>query len=250
MALRRVSGCTLAHGPHLVLARGSGVALRRSSTTTFDVAGTRVGDDIRPELLEGSLKHVPKLGWSLSAISAGARDMNLPGIAHGLFPKGAFELVEYFVNKTNKQLAVDFGSRDLSNQNQREKLATIVKARLQTLTPYVKNGRWSEAMATLAQPSNLPQSLHMLALLVDEMWFHAGDASTDFNWYTKRAMLAGLYTSAELYMLSDASEGFKDTWKFVDNRINDIITASRFKYELEQAASTAVGKFSALLGRR
>jgi hypothetical protein len=44
--------------------------------------------DVRPALLEGSLKHVPKLGWSLSAISAGARDMNLPGISHGLFPKG------------------------------------------------------------------------------------------------------------------------------------------------------------------
>lgn len=33
-------------------------------------------------------------------------------------------------------------------------------------------------------------------------------------------------------MLSDASEGFKDTWQFVDRRIDDLIAVSKFKYEV------------------
>ena len=35
---------------------------------------------------------------------------------------------------------------------------------------------------------------------VDIMWYLAGDNSTDFNFYTKRLTLAGIYTSA-LYVL-------------------------------------------------
>lgn len=81
-------------------------------------------------------------------------------------------------------------------------------------------------------------------------------------------------------MLSDASEGFKDTWQYVDRRIDDMITVSRFKYEVlclfilsfffslqvlfllfyclfsmlilhkaEQAVSSAAGKLFSLLAR-
>jgi len=210
---------------------------------------TTLREDPRPAILEGGLKYVPKLGWGTEALSASARDLGLPGIAHGLFPNGGFDLVKYFVDKTNKQLAIDLAERDLSSQNLRQKISTIIKARLIALAPYVKNGRWSEAMATLAHPPHIPQSLHMLAVLVDEIWYHSGDTSTDFNWYTKRAMLAGVYTSAELYMLSDASEGFRDTWQFVDRRINDVITFSKFKYEVEQASSTIFERLGYLFAK-
>ncbi len=50
-------------------------------------------------------------------------------------------------------------------------------------------------MAIKAHPSNLPDSLERLALMLDEIWYQAGDRSVDFNWYTKRAMLAGVYCS-------------------------------------------------------
>eukprot|EP00026_Physarum_polycephalum_P016147 Phypoly_transcript_16991.p1 GENE.Phypoly_transcript_16991~~Phypoly_transcript_16991.p1 ORF type:complete len:196 (+),score=9.41 Phypoly_transcript_16991:36-590(+) len=177
MALHRACSITLTKGLRVAPAFSHGV-LQKHFSASINISGVAEGD-IRPALLEESLKHVPKLGWSLAAISAGAKDMNLPGISHGLFPKGAFELVQFFITKTNKQLATDFSSRDLSNQNQREKISSIIKARLMSLAPYVKSGRWSEALSTLAHPSNVPQSLHMLAVLVDEMWYHAGDTSTD-----------------------------------------------------------------------
>lgn len=40
--------------------------------------------------------------------------------------------------------------------------------------------------------------MERLALMVDDIWYWAGDRSTDFNWYTKRALLAGIYTSTGL----------------------------------------------------
>lgn len=52
-----------------------------------------------------------------------------------------------------------------------------------------------QAMAIKAYPNNIPYSLERLALMLDEIWYQAGDQSTDINWYTKRGMLAGVYCS-------------------------------------------------------
>ena len=50
-------------------------------------------------------------------------------------------------------------------------------------------------MAVKALPPNIPSALETLALMVDDIWYMAGDKSTDINWYTKRGLLASLYTS-------------------------------------------------------
>lgn len=45
--------------------------------------------------------------------------------------------------------------------------------------------------------------------------------SLQFNWYTRRAVLAGIYNTTELVMMQDSSPDFEDTWRFLENRIND-----------------------------
>lgn len=58
-----------------------------------------------------------------------------------------------------------------------------------------------------ANPVNLPTTIKQRALLMDEIWHAAGDRSSDVDWYTKRAILAGVYSTTELYMLTDISPG-------------------------------------------
>ncbi|KUF98626.1 hypothetical protein AM588_10009402 [Phytophthora nicotianae] len=62
-----------------------------------------------------------------------------------------------------------------------------------------------------------------LAMLSDEIWYFAGDKSTDLSWYTKRAILTGIYASTELFMLNDKSPNFQDTWAFLDRRVDETI---------------------------
>lgn len=50
-------------------------------------------------------------------------------------------------------------------------------------------------MAIKAYPYNLPHNMERLALMLDEIWYQAGDKSTDINWYTKRGILSGVYCS-------------------------------------------------------
>ena len=69
--------------------------------------------------------------------------------------------------------------------------------------------------------------MKQLAQITDDVWHAAGDKSTDYNWYTKRGLLAGVYTATELYMLTDYSPGFADTWDVLDRRLKDVMTIGR-----------------------
>ncbi|KAG9338095.1 hypothetical protein JZ751_027066 [Albula glossodonta] len=75
----------------------------------------------------------------------------------------------------------------------------------------------------LLLPHNIPNSLKHLSTMIDDIWYYAGDRSTDMNWYTRRAALTGVYNTSELVMLQDSSPDFQDTWIFLDKRIQDII---------------------------
>ena len=79
-------------------------------------------------------------------------------------------------------------------------------------------GRWPEALALAALPRNVPVALNELSLLVDDIHFLAGDASVDTSWYTKRASLATIYASTELFMTGDKSPDYKDTRDFLERR--------------------------------
>ena len=64
---------------------------------------------------------------------------------------------------------------------------------------------------------------------VDLMWRAAGDRSSDFSYYTKRALLGGVYGATLIHWLSDSSEGHADTWVFLDNRIGDVMQIEKFR---------------------
>src|SRR6187399_1867590 len=73
----------------------------------------------------------------------------------------------------------------------------------------------------MAQPTYIPPSLKELALLVDEIWFLAGDKAVDPTWYAKRASLSAMYTATELFMSTDLSPGFRDTRQFLHRRFEE-----------------------------
>jgi hypothetical protein len=66
-----------------------------------------------------------------------------------------------------------------------------------------------------AQPGNVLEALRLRAVLVDELCHGAGLASADMSWYGDRAMLGAVYSSAELFLLTDGSPELADTWQFL-----------------------------------
>ena len=76
--------------------------------------------------------------------------------------------------------------------------------------------------------------LRLLYRTVDSIWFAVGDKSADFSFYTKRALLAGVVASTNVFWLEDQSEGHKDTWGFLDRRINDVLGIQKLRMKSEQ----------------
>jgi ubiquinone biosynthesis protein COQ9 len=63
----------------------------------------------------------------------------------------------------------------------------------------------------------------LLYRTVDAVWNAAGDASVDINFYSKRALLAGVYSATLLYWLEDTSEGHGATWTFLEQRLDNVV---------------------------
>jgi ubiquinone biosynthesis protein COQ9 len=57
---------------------------------------------------------------------------------------------------------------------------------------------------------------------VDEIWRLAGDTATDWNFYSKRILLSGVYTSTLLYWLGDKSKNSESSWSFLNNRLTEV----------------------------
>jgi len=89
--------------------------------------------------------------------------------------------------------------------------------------------------------------VEQLAQITDDVWHAAGDKSTDYNWYTKRGLLAGVYTATELYMLTDYSPGFADTWDVLDRRLKDVMTIGRVMGQVQKLTNVSLVFASLLL---
>jgi ubiquinone biosynthesis protein COQ9 len=70
---------------------------------------------------------------------------------------------------------------------------------------------------------------------VDAMWRAAGDVSTDFNFYTKRGILAGVYGSTLVRWFADASADEAATNEFLAARIDNVMQLEKFKAKAKHA---------------
>ncbi|KAJ3288108.1 Ubiquinone biosynthesis protein coq9, mitochondrial [Borealophlyctis nickersoniae] len=204
-----------------------------------------VEDSPATRILDAALSQVPTHGWTTAALGEGAVSLGYPSITHGLFPRGGVELVEHFIKKSTRAMRTEMEGLDLASMKVTAKIRAACVARLRMTAPYIS--RWPDAVALMAQPQNVPNSLQNLGELVDEMWYIAGDRSVDMNWYSKRAMLAGVYTSTEMFMAQDKSPGFEETWKFLDRRLMDVGTVGRTVSEMSNVVDFGIKSVSGLL---
>jgi ubiquinone biosynthesis protein COQ9 len=176
----------------------------------------------RERLLHAALVHVPFDGWTAAAIRAGARDLGMESaVAGNLFPGGGRELVAFHSRDADRRMLAALEGMDLAEMRVRDRVAAAIRTRLEQNAADGEAIR--RAVAFLAQPQNGLLALRCLYRTVDAIWHAAGDTATDYNFYTKRLLLAGVYSSTLLYWLNDRSEGKEDTWRFLDHRISDAL---------------------------
>jgi ubiquinone biosynthesis protein COQ9 len=150
-----------------------------------------------------------------------------------LFPGGPMSLIEFYSQTVDSEMEKRLAGMDLAAMKIRARISTAIKTRLEILKPHKEAAR--RASAALALPVNAALAAKLLYQSVDAIWRAAGDTSTDFNFYTKRGILAGVYGSVLVRWFNDTSEDQAATDAFLSARIENVMQFEKFKAKTKEA---------------
>ncbi|XP_039018095.1 ubiquinone biosynthesis protein COQ9, mitochondrial-like isoform X2 [Hibiscus syriacus] len=227
--------------------------LHPSDSSTSSSSPTTAGDDPRQRRknpraeYEEEQDHI-RFGWSEETMIAGAKEVGVSPSIVGSFPRKEAALVEFFMDDCLQRLIdrIDSGE-ELRQLIPSQRISKLVRIRLEMQAPYIS--KWPQALSFQAHPLNVPTSFKQRAMLVDEIWHAAGDEASDIDWYVKRTFLGGIYSATEIYMLTDRSPEFRDTWLFLDDRVKDAFDLKKTLQEATYLAeAVGAGMGSSLQG--
>ena len=179
-------------------------------------------DSLREKLMDAAIAHVPFDGWGDKALLAAAKDLGVDeALARNAFPGGAIGMVEFHSLLADRRMMAAFEAENTGELKLREKVALAIRLRLWANTAHREAIR--RALTILALPINAPLAARLLYRTVDAVWHAVGDRSTDYNFYTKRMLLSGVYSSTVLFWINDKSVDCAETWAFLDRRIADVM---------------------------
>jgi ubiquinone biosynthesis protein COQ9 len=198
---------------------------------------------IRARILEAFPTHAAEAGWTETAFRAACRDVQVgEGEALVACPRGATDLFDAFAERADEAMLEALAELDLPAMRIREKVRAAVQLRLEAQAPYKEAAR---AMTrALSNPLRAPEAARLVWRTADRIWRALGDKSTDENFYTKRAILSGVLASTYARWFSDNTPDHRETWAFLDDRIENVMQFEKFKARLKpvsEAARTAVG---------
>jgi len=189
----------------------------------------------REDILQAALRNVAFDGWSERALHQGARDVGATQEAAArAFPRGVVDLVDAFSEWADRAMIEALASRDVTGLRTREKVALAIRLRLEALQPHREAVR--RLNSYFAVPLNGLQAARLVARTVDAIWYAAGDTATDWNFYTKRTLLAAVYAATQLYWFEDRSPGSPETRAFLARRLQDVMALPRASTRLRELA--------------
>ncbi|OYW46822.1 MAG: RpsU-divergently transcribed [Sphingomonadales bacterium 32-68-7] len=170
-------------------------------------------------------------GWSEAALAQAASTAGIdPAVARLAFPGGAADMIAAWIETIDAAMEHAFADGALAGLKIRERIRALVLFRLDAVAG--REEALQRAWAIQALPQNLAQTARIAWRSADVMWRLAGDTATDYNHYTKRALLAGIYSATVAVFMGDESEGKADTRAFLDRRIDGVMRFEKAKARL------------------
>lgn len=186
-------------------------------------------------------------GWTEAAVDSAAAAIGAdPRVARVAFNEGAMQMIAAWVGSIDLAMTEALPAGTLAALPIRERIRRLVQFRLDAVTGQREALR--RALAIMAMPQNVKAAVRLGWRSADAMWRLAGDMATDFNHYSKRAILGGIYAATLSVLASDESEGQADTRAFLARRIEGIM---RFEKARARIVRPREERFSPvrLLGR-
>jgi len=196
-------------------------------------------------LLDEALKIAPVHGWTQrTAVLAGKALGMSAAETELLIPHGPADFAALLSRRHDSRALTTLADVHASSLKIRERIRRAVEARLDAAAhdePATR--RW---MGFMTLPANLPLASRLAWESADALWRWAGDTATDENHYSKRAILAGILTSA---MAIRMTQGRKVALEFVDRRIEDVMRFEKWKATTKLRPEQWLAEAAGLLGR-
>lgn len=167
-------------------------------------------------------------GWNETAlVEAAALEGVNPDVARLAFPGGAMDMIDSWIASVDAGMRAAFADGSLDSMKIRERIRVLVQFRLDAMMGREEALR--RAWAVQALPQNLARAARIAWRSADAMWRLAGDTAADYNHYTKRMLLAGIYSATLAVFLDDESEGKAATRAFLGRRIDGVMRFEKAK---------------------
>jgi ubiquinone biosynthesis protein COQ9 len=172
-------------------------------------------------------------GWNETALVAAAEmagcDVDVAKLAFPPKPMNgrAMDMIEAWITSVDMAMEAEWPPERLAELKIRDRIRELVAFRLKAVEDIDEAVR--RALSIMAMPQNAPRSVRMGWHTADIMWRLAGDTSTDYNHYTKRTILGGIYSATLAYFINDDSEGKEKTYAFLDRRIDGVMKFEKAK---------------------
>ncbi|WP_374470814.1 COQ9 family protein [Phenylobacterium sp.] len=197
------------------------------------------------QILEQAIRLAPKFGWTWRMAKAAGRACGFSeGETELLVPHGPADLAALFSRRHDARAMVALRDVDPDALKIRERIRRAVEARLDAAAADESaTRRWAGWLA-------LPPNLHLGGKLAwesaDVLWRWAGDVATDENHYSKRAILAGILSSALAIRMA---QGRAAALVYVDRRIEDVMRFEKWKATTRLRPGDLVSGIAHTLGR-
>lgn len=190
-------------------------------------------EEIRELILSRMLARAPFDGWTSRTLADAAHEAGM-GKAEmaAAFPGGVSDILRYWSDQSDADMLDAMKAPAFARLRIREKVAFAVRARLDALRPHKEAAR--RAAATLALPIYAALGAKLAWKTADAIWRGLGDKSTDFNFYSKRGILTGVWTSTFACWLADDTENEAPTKAFLDARIENVMQIEKAKAEFRK----------------
>jgi ubiquinone biosynthesis protein COQ9 len=198
-----------------------------SATTAADLTLDELRVALAPAIADAAVFD----GWGDAAlVSAAEMDGVDPDVARLAFPGGAMDMIAAWVANIDLTMAEAMPPSALAAMKIRERIRSLIETRLAAVAGREEALR--RALAIMAMPQNVARAGKLGWASADAMWRLAGDTATDYNHYTKRAILASIYGATLAVFVNDESEGKAETRAFLDRRIDGIMRFEKFKAQV------------------
>ena len=184
-------------------------------------------DEIRDALAPLVADNAAFDGWNAKAVLSAADALGVESSIAQLAFDGPAAMIDAWFASIDRDMATRFTPEQLGKMKVRDLITRLVETRLELVAE--KREALRRAVAILAMPQNVAHAARLGWRSADMMWRLAGDTATDYNHYTKRAILGSVYAATVTVFLNDESEGRADTRAFLGRRIEGIMRFEKAK---------------------